>query len=112
MSHIRYHVSGQTLYIHIYIFVTYCLSYMIEGLLSTWPTLYFLFYIFINKFRDNLVELVSEGSFIRGAAVGQHLFLKTNIFLSAKGRVKKTIESMSMLIPGGVGSPQASAHTS
>ena len=37
MSHVRCHVSGLTLYIHIYIFATYCWSYMIEGLLSMWP---------------------------------------------------------------------------
>ena len=41
-----------------------------EGLLLTGPTLSFSFCLFIKQFRDKLMELVSEGSFIRGAAAG------------------------------------------
>ena len=50
---------------------------MLEGLLSMSCTLSFLFYIFIKQFWDKLVELVSEVSFIRGAAAGVDYFLST-----------------------------------
>ena len=67
---------------------------MFEGLLSTGLAL---FYLFINQFWDKLVELVSEGSFIRGAAacvdyffsthfspIEDKIFFEKNIFLLAK----------------------------